>query len=86
MNAQNIRKDGEDALNEVVDQFGDAAQHMEGAVHRAKEQFMAWEKQGMECARDAAKQADEFVHDKPWQAVGVAAAVGLVVGLLISRR
>jgi ElaB/YqjD/DUF883 family membrane-anchored ribosome-binding protein len=47
---------------------------------------MAWEKQGAECARDAARQADQFVHDKPWQAVGIAAAVGLVAGLLISRR
>jgi ElaB/YqjD/DUF883 family membrane-anchored ribosome-binding protein len=86
MNAESIRKDGEDALNQVVDQFGDAAEHMEGAMHRAKDQLMEWEKQGMECAKDAAKQADQFVHDKPWQAVGIAAAVGLVAGLLISRR
>ena len=86
MNADQIRKDGEDALNTVADQFGEAAEHMEGAMHRAKEQFMAWEKQGAECARDAAKQADQFVHDKPWQAIGIAAADGLVAGLLISRR
>ena len=86
MNAENIRKDGEEVLNKVVDQFGDAAEHMEGAMHKAKEQLIAWEKQGAECARDAAKQADQFVHDKPWQAVGIAAAVGLVAGLLISRR
>ena len=86
MNADQIKKDGEDALNAVVDQFGDAAEHMQGAVHRAKDQFMAWEKQGAECAREAAQQADQFVHDQPWQAAGIAGAVGLVVGLLISRR
>lgn len=86
MNAENINQDGEDALNEVVDQFGNAAEHMEGAINRAKEQLMAWEKQGMECARDAAKQADQFVQEKPWQAVGIAAAAGLIAGLLISRR
>jgi len=86
MNTDQIRKDGEDALNTVVDQFGNAADEMEGAMHRAKQQFMAWEKQGAECAREAAQQADQFVHEKPWQAVGIAAAVGLVAGLLIGRR
>jgi ElaB/YqjD/DUF883 family membrane-anchored ribosome-binding protein len=26
------------------------------------------------------------VHENPWQAIGIAAAVGLVAGLLMSRR
>jgi ElaB/YqjD/DUF883 family membrane-anchored ribosome-binding protein len=34
----------------------------------------------------AAKATDEYVHDKPWNAVGIAAGVGLLVGLLIGRR
>jgi ElaB/YqjD/DUF883 family membrane-anchored ribosome-binding protein len=38
----------------------------------------------------AAKATDEYVHASPWQAVGVAAALaavgGLIAGLLISRR
>ena len=37
-------------------------------------------------AKDAARATDEYVHGHPWQAVGVAAAVGFVVGLLVSRR
>jgi ElaB/YqjD/DUF883 family membrane-anchored ribosome-binding protein len=37
-------------------------------------------------AKAAARATDDYVHDNPWQAVGVAAAVGLVLGLLISRR
>ena len=86
MNADNIRAQAKDGLDAVVDQFGNATESMEGAVARAKETLMEWEAQGMECAKDAARQADKFVHDKPWQAVGIAAAVGLVAGLLISRR
>jgi ElaB/YqjD/DUF883 family membrane-anchored ribosome-binding protein len=86
MNAEDIRKDANEGLDEIVDQFGNATEHIEGAVQRAKEQFMQWEKQGLECAKDAAKGADQFVHEKPWQAAGIAAAVGLVAGLLISRR
>jgi ElaB/YqjD/DUF883 family membrane-anchored ribosome-binding protein len=40
----------------------------------------------MDQARDAARATDDYVHDNPWQAIGVAAAVGFLVGLVISRR
>jgi ElaB/YqjD/DUF883 family membrane-anchored ribosome-binding protein len=34
----------------------------------------------------AAKVTDAYVHENPWKAIGVAAGVGLVIGLLIGRR
>lgn len=34
----------------------------------------------------AAKATDEYVHTHPWQSIGAAAGVGLVIGLLIGRR
>lgn len=34
----------------------------------------------------AAKATDEYVHTHPWQSVGAAASVGMVIGLLIGRR
>jgi|GraSoi_2013_40cm_1033754.scaffolds.fasta_scaffold111006_2 ElaB/YqjD/DUF883 family membrane-anchored ribosome-binding protein len=34
----------------------------------------------------AARATDEYVHDNPWPVIGVAAAVGLIVGLLLSDR
>ncbi|OMG56253.1 hypothetical protein BJN45_01070 [Azonexus hydrophilus] len=34
----------------------------------------------------AARATDDFVHDQPWKAVGVAAALGLALGVLIGRR
>lgn len=36
--------------------------------------------------REQAEHADEFVHDKPYVAIGVAAGLGLLAGALISRR
>jgi ElaB/YqjD/DUF883 family membrane-anchored ribosome-binding protein len=36
--------------------------------------------------RAAAKATDVYVHENPWRAVGAAAGVGLVIGLLIGRR
>jgi len=37
-------------------------------------------------AQRVAATADDYVHDNPWAAVGIAAAVGAVVGALASRR
>jgi ElaB/YqjD/DUF883 family membrane-anchored ribosome-binding protein len=34
----------------------------------------------------AAKTTDDYVHDNTWQSMGVAAALGLAIGVLISRR
>ena len=36
--------------------------------------------------KEAARATDVYVHENPWRAVGVAAGVGLVIGLLIGRR
>jgi ElaB/YqjD/DUF883 family membrane-anchored ribosome-binding protein len=36
-------------------------------------------------AREAAKVTDQYVHDNPWKAVGIGAAVGVIVGMLIGR-
>lgn len=34
----------------------------------------------------AAKATDDYVHENPWKAIGIAASIGLVIGVLISRR
>jgi len=40
----------------------------------------------VEKAKAAGHATDVFVHDNPWKSIGIAAGIGLVVGLLISRR
>lgn len=37
-------------------------------------------------AKKAVYRADDYVHDKPWHGIGVGAAAGLVLGLLLARR
>jgi len=34
----------------------------------------------------ATKATDVYVHENPWRSVGMAASIGVVVGLLIGRR
>jgi len=50
-------------------------ENMEDASHAALRQSKA-----------AARATDEYVHDHPWRSILAAASVGVVVGLLISRR
>jgi ElaB/YqjD/DUF883 family membrane-anchored ribosome-binding protein len=37
-------------------------------------------------ARKSAVVADKYVHEQPWVAIGAGAALGLLIGLLASRR
>ena len=37
-------------------------------------------------AQDVAGTADDYVRERPWQAVGIAALVGAVVGIFATRR
>lgn len=34
----------------------------------------------------AARATDDYVNDNPWRAVGIAAGVGLLLGIIIGRR
>lgn len=36
--------------------------------------------------RQAAESTDSYVHERPWTALGIAAAVGVVLGVLSTRR
>jgi ElaB/YqjD/DUF883 family membrane-anchored ribosome-binding protein len=37
-------------------------------------------------AQQVGKRTDSFVRDNPWQVIGIAAVVGLAVGIFASRR
>lgn len=52
----------------------------------AKEKFLDVQHEAVQRAKDAAVATDDYVHANPWQAIGAAAAVGLVLGVLIGRR
>jgi ElaB/YqjD/DUF883 family membrane-anchored ribosome-binding protein len=37
-------------------------------------------------ARDAARDADDYVHNNPWAALAVVAVLGMAAGYILSRR
>lgn len=52
----------------------------------AKADLIRLEEAVVERTKEAAKATDEYVHENPWKAVGIGAAIGLALGVLISRR
>ncbi|MDR2245040.1 MAG: DUF883 family protein [Burkholderiales bacterium] len=75
-----------DAASETGEKARDLRQQVEAKLATAKLRLQEVEGQLADRARICARATDDFVHEHPWQAVGVGAAIGLVIGLLISRR
>jgi ElaB/YqjD/DUF883 family membrane-anchored ribosome-binding protein len=58
----------------------------EESLQQAKERLAEAEDEVLQGARDAAAAAESYVKKNPWQSLGIAAGVGLVIGLLLRRR
>jgi ElaB/YqjD/DUF883 family membrane-anchored ribosome-binding protein len=74
------------AATETGEKAKDLRSQVEAKLLRAKLALQEIEGQAVEKAKYAARATDDYVHDHPWQAIGVAAAVGFVAGLLMNRR
>ena len=44
------------------------------------------EKAVLDSTRRAAHATDVYVHNHPWESIGIGASVGLLLGMLITRR
>jgi ElaB/YqjD/DUF883 family membrane-anchored ribosome-binding protein len=82
--------DAEELLRATASQAGDkvaaARERIQASLATAKVKLSDAEQALLEKSKLAAKATDEYVRENPWQAVGVAAVAGLVLGVLISRR
>jgi len=71
--------DAEELLRATADQAGPRVQE---ARARAEESLRS----ARERLQGAGKQLDAQVREHPWAAVGVAAGIGLIAGILLSRK
>lgn len=82
--------DAEELLRATASQAGERAAaaraRIEQSLERARVKLDEVESAVADSTRQVANAADEYVHEHPWSAVGVAAGIGLIVGLLMSRR
>ena len=52
----------------------------------AKDTLVGLEETVVVRTKEAARATDLYVHENPWTSIGIGAGVGLVLGLIISRK
>jgi ElaB/YqjD/DUF883 family membrane-anchored ribosome-binding protein len=85
-----VVSDAEELLRATAGQAGEqirqARARAEESLRAARERLETIEDEVITHVRDSARAADRYVHDHPWGAVGVAASIGFLVGILVARR
>jgi ElaB/YqjD/DUF883 family membrane-anchored ribosome-binding protein len=85
-----VYSDVEELLRATASQTGEKIgvirERLQEHMHNAKDRLAETKDVVVDKTKQAARATDEYVHDNPWHAVGIAAGVGLVIGLLIGRR
>src|SRR5947199_8460127 len=74
------------AANETGERAKDLRSQVEAKLLAAKLRLQELQGDAIDSAKAAARVTDDYVHDNPWQAIGAAAAIGFVVGLMMNRR
>ncbi|HUJ01438.1 MAG TPA: DUF883 family protein [Usitatibacter sp.] len=89
-----VVSDTEQLLKSVASAGNEKTQALKANVEQslklAKERLRELQDEAVDRTRIAAKRTDEYVHANPWQSIGIvagiAAVVGIVLGLLLNRR
>jgi len=86
---QAVVADAEELLKATAAQTGERIEKTRGRVEAslrdARERLAEAGATAAETAGDAARSVDDQVHDNPYAAIGIAAGMGLLLGLLIGR-
>lgn len=87
---KSLMSDAEELLKLTAEQQGgkldDLRARIGDRVAIARERLADAEAAIVDTGRKAVRVTDDYVHENPWQSVGVAAGVAFLLGLLVSRR
>jgi ElaB/YqjD/DUF883 family membrane-anchored ribosome-binding protein len=85
-----VMADAEELLKATASAAGEkvssARARMEDSLRTARVKVAEAQEIVADRAKAAAQATDDYVHAHPWKAVGFAAAIGVIVGMLIARR
>lgn len=85
-----VLTDAEQLLKLTADdasgKFADVRSRLSERVAATRQQLAELEAIAVEKAKEVAKATDQYVHEHPWQSIGIAAGIGFLVGLLAGRR
>lgn len=74
------------AAGEAGKGYAEARERLENSVRTARDRVETVEDMVLDSAREAGRSADGYVRSHPWEAIAVGAGIGLVIGILVSRR
>jgi ElaB/YqjD/DUF883 family membrane-anchored ribosome-binding protein len=82
--------DAEDMLhataNEAGDRVADLRARINDRLHDARLRLREAEALLLDKTRKAARATDAYVHESPWQSVGIGVGVGFLLGFILGRR
>ena len=85
-----VISDAEELLRATASQAGEqiavVRERFKDSLHDAKVKLAEADAVLRDRAKQAARYTDEYVHENPWRAIGVAAGIGLLLGLILGRR
>lgn len=81
-----LSHDAEAMLQATAGQAGDKMSDLRGRLSKALESARATCTRMQEKAVAGAKVADKTIREHPYESIGVAFGVGLLIGVLVSRR
>lgn len=85
-----VIEDTEELLQATASQASEkvvaARARVQESIRAAKQKVASVEDLAVGKAKAAAAATDDYVHTNPWPVIGVAAAIGALVGMLITRR
>lgn len=74
------------AVRDAGQGYGEARERLQESLKTAREEIARLEGAMVDGAKRAGRVTDGYVREHPWESIGVGAAVGLLIGLLIARR
>lgn len=87
---RNQLAEAEFMLGQVGKETGEKASNLlsqvESKLRSATDTVRGLQEDALDRAKAAGRVADDYVSDNPWQVVGVAAALGFLVGAFVGRR
>jgi ElaB/YqjD/DUF883 family membrane-anchored ribosome-binding protein len=87
---QAVVDDAEELLRHAAQGAGEgydeARGRLEQALKAARSEIKALEDAVTDGAKRAARATDGYVHEHPWESIGIGAGIGLLLGMLIARR
>jgi ElaB/YqjD/DUF883 family membrane-anchored ribosome-binding protein len=85
-----VMADAEELLKATAGQTGERIEKVraraEQSVRNARARVQAAGHDLQAAAESAAREVKTQVHENPWTAIGVAAGIGVIVGLMLSRK